>query len=138
MIGSIEVKCCAAKPNFPLVPLFAFKGSPSSLRIIDAPKSIGSWEITSVRVVVKYPDNTAFEKSATRTGSVWVATIDGCDTTGKVTKGYEILADGVDENGSEVNGYVLGAGDIYILDRDATLDPDDQKLYVKYCQDIPD
>ena len=51
MIGTYEIKVSAARPNFPLQPMFAFMGSPSSLRILEVPKKIGDWNITSVRVV---------------------------------------------------------------------------------------
>lgn len=45
MIGTYEIKVTAARPNMPLPPMFAFKDSPSSLRIMDIPKQIGTWEI---------------------------------------------------------------------------------------------
>lgn len=138
MIGVIEVKVQAATPNLPLKPLFAFKGSPSSLRIMDVPKKIGEWEIKEVSVLVKYPDNTQDEKSAVRTGNVWVATVEGCQTTGRVLKGYEVLANGVDEDGNPIVGYVLGAGDVFVLERDAVIpEKGVEKFYVKFCETLP-
>lgn len=137
MIATINVRCNAAKPNFPLQPMFAFMGSPSSIRVLDVPKSIGSWEITSVRVAVLYPNNLTIEKVAVRTGSVWVATIEGCEVAGKVGNGYQILADGKDEDGNDVTGYVLGKGDVFILDNDSDVKKLLEKYTVRYLDEVP-
>lgn len=88
MIGTIAVKVNAARPNLPLDPIFTFKGSPSSIRIMDVPKSIGKWTLNAVKVIVKYPDDTTITKNALRNGSVWVATFEGNNTTGKSGSGY--------------------------------------------------
>lgn len=137
MIGTIDIKCVAARPNQPLSPLFTFTGSPSSVRIMDVPKSIGDWNITTVRLVVKYPDNSTIVKNSVRSGSVWVATIQGTEITGKVSSGYEIVADGIDEDGNEVTGYVLGCGDVFVLNRDSKVMKDIEKFYVKYSDELP-
>ena len=137
MIGSITIKCNAAKPNFPLQPMFAFQGSPSSIRVLEVPKKIGDWSITSVRVVAQYPDNTTVEKVAVRTGSVWVATFEGCDIAGKVGNGLSILADGIDEEGNEVSGYVLGRGDLFILENDTEIARLVEKHTVVYMDELP-
>ena len=139
MIGSIEVKVTAHSPQKPITPFFTFKDSPSSLRIIDVPKSIGDWNITEVRVVIEYPDGVTVARGATRNGNVWVATIEGTSTTGKVVKGCQILANGIDEQGQEVTGYVLGIGDVFVLERDSTISPSDDDEYytVKYCEETP-
>lgn len=139
MIGTIEIKCFAAKPQMPLPPVFAFKASPSSLRILDVPRRIGTWAITAVKVAATYPDNSIVVADAVRTGNVWVATFAGCGVSGKTANGIQILADGTDENGAPVEGYVFGVGDLYILDRDrdSTIAADDNKWYVRYCDEIP-
>lgn len=137
MIGTIEIKCFAAKPQMPLPPVFAFAGSPSNLRILDVPRKIGEWNITTVKVAASYPDNSITVAEAVRTGNVWVATFAGCETSGKVANGLQIIADGTDENGDAVTGYVLGVGDLYILERDSTIAADDEKWYVRYCEEIP-
>lgn len=137
MIGTIDIKCVAARPNQPLSPLFTFTGSPSSVRIMDVPKSIGEWNITTVSLVVKYPDNSTMVKNAVRSGSVWVATIQGTEITGKVSNGFEIVADGIDEDGNEVTGYVLGCGDVFVLNRDSKVMKDLEKFYVKYSDELP-
>ena len=138
MIGSIDIKVNAARPNLPLAPLFAFQDSPSSLRVMDVPKSIGNWAITSVKVAVEYPDNTTVEKVAVRSGSVWVATLEGSEVAGKVLNGYSVLADGKDEDGNDVTGYVLGKGDVYILENDTELSRLVGKIAVRYMDEIPD
>lgn len=138
MIGSIDIKVNAARPNLPLAPLFAFQDSPSSLRVMDVPKSIGNWAITSVKVAVEYPDNTTVEKVAVRSGSVWVATLEGSEVAGKVFNGYSVLADGKDEDGNDVTGYVLGKGDVYILENGTELSRLVGKIAVRYMDEIPD
>ena len=137
MIGTIEIKCFAANPQKPLSPVFTFKGSPSSLRILDVPRKIGNWAITAVKVCVSYPDNSIAVSNAVRTGNVWVATFTGCGVSGKTANGIQILADGIDENGDAVTGYVLGVGDLYILERDSSIAADDEKWYVRYCEETP-
>lgn len=121
----------------PLTPCFAFQGSPTSLRIMGAPKKIGNWEITSVKVVMSFPDNTTKEKEAVRTGNVWVSTVDGCDIAGKVTQGYSIVAGGLDEDGNEVAGYVLGKGDVFVIENRNDIKSLVDKISVRYLEDIP-
>lgn len=137
MITTMSIKVNAARPNMPLSPWFSFAGSPTSIRILDIPKQISSWNITSVKVIAKYPDNRNVEREAIRSGCVWVVTIEGCDISGKVTSGYEIVADGLDEQGQEVRGYVLGCGDIYIMDRDVSIQKNIEKYNVRYCDELP-
>lgn len=137
MITTMSIKVNAARPNMPLSPWFSFAGSPTSIRILDIPKQISSWNITSVKVIAKYPDNRNVEREAIRNGCVWVVTIEGCDISGKVTSGYEIVADGLDEQGQEVSGYVLGCGDIYIMDRDVSIQKNIEKYNVRYCDELP-
>ena len=137
MIGTINVQINAARPNVPLTPLFAFKDSPSSLRILDVPKSIGSWEITSVKVSILYPTNQTFVKTATRSGNVWVATVNGSSSSGKVAKGYSIIADGKDEQNNDVTGYVLGKGDIFIMENDTDVARLADKYTCRFLNELP-
>ena len=137
MIGTVEVRCSAHRPQMPLQPFFTFCGSPSSVRIMDVPKSIGDWSIDEVKLVVKYPDNSTTVKNAVRNGCVWVATIQGTDIAGKVSNGYEIVASGKDEDGNDVNGYVLGCGDVIVINRDVNATKDIEKFYVKWNDELP-
>ena len=137
MIGTVEVRCSAHRPQMPLQPLFTFCGSPSSVRIMDVPKSIGDWSIDEVKLVVKYPDNSTIVKNSVRNGCVWVATIQGTEISGKVSNGYEIVASGKDEDGNEVNGYVLGSGDVFVINRDVNATKEIEKFYVKWNDELP-
>lgn len=137
MVGTISIKVNAAKPECPLPPCFTIKGSPSSIRIMDVPRAIGEWSITTVKLVMKYPNNTTVAKEAVRVGNVWVATVEGCQTVGKVSNGYEIVADGTDEDGNPVEGYVLGRGALLVLDDDTDIARMVGKTTMRYLDDIP-
>ena len=131
MIGTISIECNAKNPNMPLHPLRAYINSPSSLRITNVPRKIGKWNINKVTIVAIYPDSTSQTAECVLTGGVWVGTIEGTNTSGTSTNGYTIFADGTDENGNNVTGYVLGKGDIEILEADGTLSPDPARYTVK-------
>ena len=120
MIGTIDIEIQAKNPNMPLWPLRAYVGSPSSLRVRNVPKKIGKWEITAVRVSVVYPDTELKTAQCVLTGGVWVGTVEGSSASGSCANGYTVFADGVDENGDPVSGYVLGRGDVEILKADGT------------------
>ena len=120
MIGTIDIEVQAKNPNMPLWPLRAYVNSPSSLRVRNVPKKIGKWEITAVQVRVVYPDITDKTAQCVLTGGVWVGTVEGSTAVGSFKNGYTVLADGVDENGNPVTGYVLGRGDVEILKVDGT------------------
>lgn len=122
----------------PLEPLTAFKSSPSSIRVLDVPKKIGDWNITQVYVSAKYPDNTISTKECVRVGNVWVGTIDACDTPGDTENGFVVGANGIDENGEEVHGYILGVGDLMILDGDTQFHPEIKSFYLKILEEMPD
>lgn len=125
MICTVEVRCNAANPNLPIKQFVSFKGSPSSIRVLDVPKKIGEWNITNVYIQVKYPDDTTISKECVRNGSVWVGTVEGTNTTGTSKKGFSIIANGLDENGEVVEGYVLGVGDVVIMDMDGVVSPNE-------------
>ena len=58
-------------------------------------------------------------------GGVYVGTIEGASRAGKSSEGYSIVADGVNESGSAVAGYILGKGDIEILANTSDVTPSD-------------
>ena len=130
MIGTIDIEIQAKNPNMPLWPLRAYVNSPSSLRIRNVPKKIGQWEITSVQVNVNYPDKTQKTAQCVLHGNIWVGTVEGSSATGSYTNGYTVLANGTDENGNPVSGYVLGRGDVEILKEDGTPIADDPTHFV--------
>lgn len=130
MIATIDVKISAQSPNLPLYPWRAYVNSPSALRVRDVPKRVGEWVINAVQVSVVYPDGTTQLKDATLVGGIWLATVPGCTTPGRSASGYSILASGKDESGNAVEGYVLGRGDVEILDVGSTPIPTAPTTYV--------
>lgn len=121
----------------PLNPFAAFKNSPSSIRVLDVPRKIGLWSITSVQIQVTYPDSQIVSKECVRTGNVWVGTLEGTSSVGSVCKGYQITASGVDEDGNEVSGYVLGAGDVVIMELDGSIYPSESADYIRIFDEQP-
>ena len=77
MIGTIDITVNAAHPNLALDQVCGFIGSPSSFRISNVPKKIGTWQITDVRVVVTSPDNLVHTANCIHTNDVWVGTVEG-------------------------------------------------------------
>lgn len=122
MIAVIDVEIQASNPCMPLYPWRAFKNSPSSLRIRNVPKKIGTWNITSVDVQVEYPNNRVLRESAKLVGGVWVCTIGGSNISGRTTNGYTVIASGVDEFGASITDYILGKGDVEILNSNSIIE----------------
>lgn len=114
-----------------MYPMKAFAGSPSSIRVRNVPRQIGSWKITNVVFSVVYPDGQTKSVQCVPVNNIWVGTIDGSDATGTTANGYTIFASGVDENGNQVNDYVLGKGGIEILDNNGMPTPNQQSHFVK-------
>ena len=137
MIGIVDVEVQAANPQMPLCPFVAFVGSPSSVRVRNVPGNIGRWDITKVYVSANYPDNSIQSRECTRVGEIYVGTLPACDTAGKGANGFVVSADGVDENGNAVTGYVLGKGDLEILDADGAITPGVTTHYVHGLDEQP-
>ena len=138
MIGTRNIRVHAANPNIPLQPVFAFRGSPVSVRLIDVPRRIGQWKIAEVSVTAAYPDNSLVTKKCVLVGGCWVGTLAGKDAAGKTAKGFTITADGTDEDGNETKGYVLGVGDLVLLDRDATAAAEQTSHYIHLLEEKPE
>lgn len=130
MIGIVDCAVQCQNPNMPLHPMRAFVSSPTSIRVRNVPKRIGKWAIESVQFVAAYPDGSIKTANCVLTGGVWVGTIEGTSTSGTSTNGYTIYASGTDENGNAVTGYILGKGDIEILEGDGTITPGEDVAYV--------
>ena len=137
MISQINITVNAAKPKFPLSPMVAFNGSPSSVRISGVPCSIGNWSINSVRVLVSYPNNFTVEKTAVKVDNFWIVTIDGSQINGVIKNGFQVIADGVDENNLPVSGYVLGVGDVVVVPRDKGIEKLVDRYAVRYLNEPP-
>jgi len=130
MIGCVDVAIQAQSPNMPLFPMRAFVGSPSSVRLRNVPKKIGKWNLTNVYFVAAYPDGSIKTASCELVGGVWVGTVEGSTLPGTSENGYSVMADGIDEHGNPVVGYVLGKGLIEILDADGSITPGTTVSYV--------
>ena len=138
MIGQLTVNISAKDPTRKCETFRAFVGSPSNVRIVGVPSSLGNWNIQTVYFTVNYPDNRSVSKTCKKGVGVYVATIEGSTIPGKSLLGYTVTADGVDENGQPVTGYVLGKGDVEIVDADATLTPGETTYYIHLLQSRPE
>lgn len=138
MIRPINIKLNAAHPELPLVEATTFTGAPSSVFIRGVPKNCGNWSITAVNVAVTYPDNATTTRAAVESAEgVWVATIPGTATSGRTVAGFRILADGIDENGAAVTGYVLGFADFAVLSFFPVPAPGETFFYLRYFDTMP-
>ena len=138
MIRPININLNAAHPELPLVEATTFTGAPSSVFIRGVPKAVGNWSITAVSVAVTYPDNTTTARAAVESAEgVWVATIPGTATSGRTTAGFRILADGIDENGDAVTGYVLGFADFSVLSFTPVPAPGGTFWLLRYFDTVP-
>lgn len=123
MIGIVDINLTAECPNLPLRPVCAYVGSPQSFRIAGVPKDVGSWRVTGVSVRCIYPDGTSELVDCRRLGGVWVGTVAGCATPGVSKAGFVVVANGTDERGGTVAGYVLGVGDVEVVSRERSVTP---------------
>lgn len=123
MIGVVDVEINAANPHVPLRPVRTFVGSPQSFRVRNVPRRIGEWEIKAVRLWVFYPDSTTETANCVLTGGVWVGTVGASAVPGTSVAGFVVNADGIDEFGQPVVGYILGIGDVEVLTRERSVTP---------------
>lgn len=138
MIRPIKIKLNAAHPELPLVEATTFVGSPSTVFVSDVPKAVGSWRISTVKVVATYPDNSAPTVECVKgADGVYVATIPATATSGRVANGLQIIADGIDERGEAVTGYVLGMADFAVFTRDMTIESGGTVWYMHYFDAVP-
>lgn len=139
MIRTIDICLNAAHPEIKLPEATTFVGSPSAVNVRGIPPALGSWKITQVRLSAVWPDGEVENVAATRTGAgVWTATLRGCDTSGRVSEGLLVIADGTDEAGAPVTGYVLAVSDIAVYTRDLTIDAGDRYWYLKLFETEPE
>lgn len=138
MIRTFDLCVNAAHPEVKIYEAATFIGSPSTAFVRGVPPAMGSWKITAVRLAAAWPDGSIENATATQTGDgVWAATLQGTDTSGRAENGLQILADGIDETGAAVTGYVIGVCDLAVYTRDATIDVDGQSWYVRLFDSAP-
>lgn len=138
MFGEIEIRINAAHPNLPLAPLAAFAGSPSTVRVLGVPGAVGRSRISRVSLVVVRPDNSIRSVPCVFTDGVWTGSLAAFDESVRIVNGFRVVADGSDENGNEVTGYVLGVGDIEILALDGTVTTGKTIYYLHFVSEIPE
>jgi len=115
MIRPIDIRLNAAHPELPLAEATTYTGAPSTVLIRGVPANCGKWAITAVSVAATYPDNTTTTRAAVQSANgVWVATIPATETSGRTACGLRVMADGIDENGDAVTGYILGVADFAV------------------------
>ena len=89
-------------------------------------------------MTVNYPDNTIETVEGTKQGEIYVATVRGCPTPGVSGTGYSVIADGTDENGVERTGFVLGKGEVVVLDKEGELKPGERSFYMRLRDEEPE
>ena len=67
----------------------------------------------------------------------FVGTIPGSKVAGRTEGGYAVTADGIDEHGNETTGYVLGRGDVFVLEADSSAFPAQGRWTVRYLEGCP-
>ena len=134
MIGTIDINVNAAHPNVPLAPVFSWRGSASRINVEGVPSLCGSWYVSAVSIAVATPDGKTAAYPCQRTSNgVYSTTIEATDTPGKSANGITITA--TDEEGKD---FVLGRGDLYILDGAAIPAPGDVSWTVRLLSSKPE
>lgn len=134
MIGTIDIAVNAQHPNVPLAPVFVWRGSASRINVEGVPCLCGSWYVNSVSIAVATPDGKTTTYPCARTSNgIYSATIAATDTPGKSANGITITA--TDEAGKD---FVLGRGDLYILDGAAIPAPGDVSWTVRLLDKKPE
>lgn len=134
MIGTIDINVNAAHPNVPLAPVFSWRGSASRINVEGVPSLCGSWYVASVSIAIATPDGKTVTYPCQRScNGIYSTTIAATDTPGKTANGITITV--TDEEGKD---YVLGRGDLYILDGDAIPAPGDVSWTVRLLDGKPE
>ena len=124
MIRLIDIRLNAAHPELPLAEAVTYTGAPSTILIRGVPPNCGRWEITTVFVAASFPDGSTSTRAAVQSANgVWVATLPATATSGRTANGVRIMADGIDEHGEAVTGYILGVADFAVASLDVTPSP---------------
>lgn len=138
MIRTFDVRLNAAHPELPLLEATAIVGSPSTANIYNVPKQIGTWDILKVYIEVSYPNGSTVVEEAVKTAQgIWTATVPMCETSGRVKSGFTVIADGEDENGDEVTGYILGVADFAVYTRGLEVRDGETTYNLRYFDTMP-
>lgn len=139
MIRTIKIDVNAANPQLPLQPVSVFEGSAASLVLLNVPRSLGKRTITAVSVVVINPDSMAQAYEATREGSAYQVTIpaEAFGGSGSVENGIMISASGTNERGETVGQWILGSGNLVVMQHNGTVKPGERRTVVHYYDVAP-
>ena len=140
MIRPIDIRLNAAHPELPLAEAVTFTGAPSTVLIRGVPPNCGRWAITAVSVAATYPDGPTTTRAAVQSANgVWVATLPATARSGRTENGLRVMADGIDENGAAVTGYILGVADFAVASLGVTPapEPGETSWQMLYFDEVP-
>ena len=139
MIRTFQVRLNAAHPELPLFEASAIVGSASTAFIRGVPRAVGSWHITKVYVSADYPDGSnVVVEAAVGAEGVYTATLPATQYSGRTKCGFQVLADGIDENGDPVTGYLLGIADFAVYTRELVVVPGPSGYAMRFFDTAPD
>ena len=138
MTGTIDIRLYTDHPDETVPTHYVRAGSQSCPRIVNVPQTIGTWEIETVNVTVRYPDNTTHTVEATNTDGTWIATLPPCSVVGLVELGFEVTADGTDESGETFEGLCLGVGDLEVLPREGAVRRGETVTFFRLVDTVPE
>lgn len=117
MLCTVTVRVSAAHPDIPLREVPVFTGSACTVGVVDVPAYFGSVAISGVSVSISSAHGAEESVTATRCGTMWVATFQGdlFNAPGNVRNGLTVTASGTDEKGV-ARSWTLGKGDVSIMD----------------------
>ena len=136
MISRLDVRNSSENQQIPLKLFQAYSNSKSALEIVNVPDLIGRWKVVSIKVSVIYPDNSEHTVQASKVKDAYVVSLPACETVGKVSNGFQIIANVSDETGSVVDGFVLGVGDVSIISRAPDGEGKSVKYYLKLTSEL--
>lgn len=117
----------------------AIVGSPSTANIYNVPQQIGAWDILKVFIQVSYPNGSTVIEEAVKTAQgIWTATVPMCEMSGRVKSGFTVIADGEDENGDEITGYILGVADFAVYTRGLVVRDGETTYNLRYFDTPPE
>lgn len=118
MIGPVTVRVSAAHPDVPLREVPVFRGSSCTVGIEGVPAFFGSAAVTSVSVGMQNALGEVRAVAAKRAGCMWVATFSAefFAVPGSVRNGLSVSAGGLEEDGETAASWILGKGDVCIID----------------------
>ena len=140
MIRPIDIRLNAAHPELPLAEAITFTGSPATVLVRGVPPNYGRWAITAVNVAATFPDGSTTTRAAVQSANgVWVATLPATARSGRTANGLRVMADGIDENGDAVTGYILGVADFAVASLGVTPapEPGETSWQMLYFDEVP-